>query len=150
MRLLLVRHAVALRRRDWVGDDLARPLTPRGVAQAEALPDRLRDYEVKRILSSPFVRCIDTVHPLAVERGLPVEETAELAEGRGTDLATRLDRDEDAAVVLCSHGDVLPQLLVALVPVLPEGEVICQKGSVWIVEAAPGRVARATYLPPPA
>lgn len=32
---------------------------------------RLRDYHITRIVSSPAVRCLQTVEPLAGERGLP-------------------------------------------------------------------------------
>jgi 8-oxo-(d)GTP phosphatase len=148
MALLFIRHAVALRRRDWTKPDALRPLSPRGYRQADGLPDALARFEVTRILSSPSTRCLETVQPLAARLGIPVEERAELAEGAGT-AALALLGGLDGTAVLCSHGDVVPELLAEVVGpgVLPPGELPCEKGSTWAVEEAR---TRATYLPPPA
>jgi len=148
MTLLFVRHAIALRRQDWTRDDDLRPLTPRGYEQAEALPALLESFGVGRILSSPSTRCVETVQPLAARLGLPVEERQELAEGAGA-AAARLLEGLDGTVVLCSHGDVVPELVPAVAPSArqDDGEMPCEKGSTWVVEDD-GRSAR--YLPPPA
>lgn len=146
MTLLLVRHAVALRRRDWSKPDALRPLTPRGIQQAEALPGLFADYAVDRILSSPSVRCVETMQPLAARLGLPVEELPQLAEGAGAVAATLL-RDLPGVVVVCSHGDVLPELLAVLSPAaVGDDEVPCAKGSTWILDGS--KAPR--YVPPPA
>jgi 8-oxo-dGTP diphosphatase len=147
MTLLLVRHAVALRRSDWKQPDHLRPLTPRGYAQAEALPELLAARPVDRVLSSPFLRCVETVTPLAARLALPVEELPQLAEGGGTSAAALLG-DLGGTVVLCSHGDVVPDLLAVLAPsvLAGGGDVPCEKGSTWVVEDD----GRASYLPPPA
>ena len=150
MPLLLVRHASALRRHDWSSPDFRRPLTPKGYAQAAALADQLAGYDVRRILSSPYVRCVETVEPLAARLGLPVEPVDALAEGAGASFLRLVDEVEtaDGAAVLCSHGDVLPILLEALAPAaaLSDPSRPCDKGSTWVV-AADRR--RADYLPPP-
>lgn len=148
MTLLFVRHAAALRRRDWTKPDDLRPLSPRGYQQAESLPGTLARFDVARILSSPSTRCLETVQPLAARLGLPIEERRELAEGAGTAALALLD-GLDATTVLCTHGDVLPELLPIVVDpgALPAGELPCEKGSTWAVEEAR---TRATYLPPPA
>jgi 8-oxo-(d)GTP phosphatase len=144
MTLLLVRHAVALRRSDWTKPDHLRPLTPRGAQQADALVAQLAAFGVDRILTSPSVRCVETVQPLAAELGLPVEELPQLAEGQDA-AAAELLRGLEGGVVACSHGDVLPALLAVLAPgvVPPAGEVECEKGSTWVLPEA-------RYLPPPA
>lgn len=148
MPLLLVRHAVALRRRDWSKPDHLRPLTPRGYAQADVLVDVLEPYGVTRILSSPYVRCVETVEPLAAKLGLPVETVDALAEGAGDD-AARLVPAMEGAVVLCSHGDVIPELFDVLAPDadLTDPSFPCEKGSTWVVD---DDRRRATYLAPPA
>ena len=69
MTLLLIRHASAGDRNDWVGDDLLRPLDGRGRSQASRLPELLGDYEIARVLSSPALRCVQTVEPLAALAG---------------------------------------------------------------------------------
>ena len=147
MPLLLVRHAVALRRRDWSKPDRDRPLTPKGYAQAQALVDVLSPFAVERILSSPYVRCVETVEPLAAKLGLPVETVDALAEGAG-DAAARLAPGLTGSVVLCSHGDVVPELFDALAPdaVLDEPGFPCGKGSTWVLD---DDRRRARYLPPP-
>src|SRR5688500_5133995 len=82
MPLYLVRHAKAGNRHHWTGDDVERPLSPKGQAQADGLAKALDGVPLTRVLSSPYVRCVQTVEPLAAAHGLEVEETPALAEGR--------------------------------------------------------------------
>lgn len=151
MTLLFVRHAIALRRQDWTRDDDLRPLTARGYQQAEALPDQLAGFDIDRILSSPATRCVDTVQPLAARLGLPVEEIGELAEGAGAK-AVALVEGATETIVLCSHGDVLPELVAAFASSArgAGGDIEFEKGATWVVEGATGQGAPARYLPPPA
>src|SRR3984893_7464329 len=79
----LVRHAKAGSRRDWEGPDECRPLTAAGRLQAAAIAERLRARPVTRLLSSPYLRCVQTLEPLAKELGLVVECDDDLAEGSG-------------------------------------------------------------------
>ena len=87
MPLLLVRHAHAGRRSAHEGDDRLRPLSKRGVAQAIALVPVLSGYRPQRILSSPSVRCRETVRPTADSLSVPVEALEELAEGHAAETA---------------------------------------------------------------
>lgn len=153
MAVLLVRHAVALARRKWNGPDELRPLTPRGVRQAETLPDGVADYEIERVLSSPAVRCVDTVQPLAKARRLETDETDDLAEGSTHLALARVRACASMPSVLCSHGDVIPWVL----EVLAERDGVdlglapkCAKGSTWVLEFEDSRCTRARYIPPPA
>ena len=148
MTVLLVRHAVAMRRRDWTKPDQLRPLTPKGFGQADGLVELLASFDIERIFSSPYVRCVQTVQPLAAKLGLQVEEIDELAEG-SDDEATELVKGlQDSTAVLCSHGDVVPALLSALAPHTYRGldELPIAKGSTWVVDH---HRDKATYLPPP-
>ena len=79
--VFLVRHAKAGDRSTWQGDDDGRPLTKAGRRQARALVDVFAGRPINRIVSSPAVRCVDTVEPLAEARGLAVEVRNELREG---------------------------------------------------------------------
>jgi phosphohistidine phosphatase SixA len=138
--LLLVRHADAGERRIWSGDDTKRPLDERGRHQAEALIGQLEGRQVTRILSSPYLRCTQTVEPLALERRLPVEHRQELAEGasRADVLALMGELAQDDSAVLCTHGDVVELLLGR------ESE----KGSTWVLEVDGDQVVTAEYLAP--
>jgi len=109
---ILVRHASAGSREEWSGSDRLRPLDDRGRRQAEGLVAALAGYPVERILSSPSVRCTETVLPLAGERGLDVEERLAVGEGASRESALALvDGVEGPGLVVCTHGDVVEELL---------------------------------------
>lgn len=146
MALLLVRHAHAGDRDAWDGPDHLRPLTPKGIGQAEGLVFALAGYPVEQVLSSPFTRCTQTVEPLALVRGVALERADALAEGHGVTALELVARLAGAPVALCTHGDVIGEVLGAM-PVPDDYRM--QKGSVWILEAEGGRYVRAHYLPPP-
>jgi 8-oxo-(d)GTP phosphatase len=138
--LLLVRHAEAGHRGDWEGDDRLRPVDERGSSRSEALVATLARFGPERILSSPAVRCTQTVEPLAAALGLPVEETEDLAENAGRERALALARGLQRTVaVLCTHGDVVEELL---------GEE-SEKGSTWVLELGEDGLVRREYVPPP-
>lgn len=145
----LVRHADAGQRNRWDGPDDARPLSDAGRRRAEELRAELVPSAPHRILSSPFVRCMETVQPLADALGLVVEPHPALAEGASIDRTWDLLESlaGAAGVVLCSHGDVIPPLLERMqrrgVTVRGPGTDVA-KGSVWTVEpGAEGRLAAA-------
>jgi broad specificity phosphatase PhoE len=139
--ILLVRHASAGKRKRWKGDDRLRPLDERGRKQAAKLPAALGMYDVERIWSSPYVRCVQTVEPLAQQLGLQVEHRDELAEGAGRSAALEVaERAGKSTVVLCTHGDIVTDLL---------GEE-SEKGSTSVLELVDGHVVRRDYLPPAA
>jgi phosphohistidine phosphatase SixA len=106
MSVILLRHASAGDRDAWSGDDRLRPLDERGRAQAVALRDLLRARGVQRVLSSPYVRCTQTVAPLELEI-VPDERLAEGAPVEGT---LALLHDLDGAVA-CTHGDVVEAVI---------------------------------------
>jgi 8-oxo-dGTP diphosphatase len=138
MPLLLVRHANAGRRSAYKGDDRLRPLSTRGRARAVALVPLLSHYRPQRILSSPFVRCCETVRPVAEALSLPVESVDELAEGRSSDAVALLGRMAGESAVLCTHGDVATAMLAVLdsSAVATDGELRLQKGEVWVIQTA--------------
>ena len=111
MIVYLVRHASAGHRPSWSGDDRLRPLDDRGRRQADALVDQLRGRDFKRIVSSPYVRCVESVVPLAHARGMAVEHADALAEGAGAEAALALFRSARVPLVACVHGDLCQELL---------------------------------------
>lgn len=147
---MVIRHADAGSRERWKGDDRLRPLTKKGRRQAKALVKQLAGRPLERILSSPYVRCVQTVEPLATERGLPIEETDALAEGAGLrSLLDLLDRLSGRPAALCTHGDIMYELLEELVRlglVSPDGARY-DKGAAWIVDEHEGRLLGARYMP---
>jgi 8-oxo-(d)GTP phosphatase len=103
--LLVIRHARAGDRDGWKGDDRRRPLDNRGRRQAQELVAQLAPFPISRILSSPYDRCVQTVEPLAAQRGLPIEQCDEVGEerqhGEGVALVRALAGEP---VVVCVHG----------------------------------------------
>lgn len=149
----LVRHAKALARYTWDEPDELRPLSKTGRRQAAALPEHFAGLAFARLVSSSFVRCVETFEPLAESLGATIEHADELAEGtsgRGAlDLVLALAAD--GPVAACTHGDVildaLTELRVAGVPLT--GTIECKKGSTWVLEVETGSFERGSYLPPP-
>lgn len=142
----LVRHAHA-----WVGPDLLRPLSELGSREAHGLLTQLRDYPIARILSSPAVRCLQTVEPLAQRRGLPIGPADVL--GVDADPAALVALLLDPAVgeaVLCSHGELIGAVLERLVghDLDDEVELAWPKGSTWVLDVDDGHLRRRHYLPP--
>jgi 8-oxo-(d)GTP phosphatase len=103
--VLLIRHGSAGDRTAWDGDDRARPLDERGLRQAASFVELLTPYEIERILSSPAVRCVQTVESLAAARGLAIEVREELAEELQSTLGAELVRSlAGGDAVVCGHG----------------------------------------------
>jgi Histidine phosphatase superfamily (branch 1) len=100
---VLLRHAAAGHRFDLEHDDHLRPLDARGERQSADLVDVLRPFGVRRVVSSPYARCVQTVEPLAAALGLQLEQDHRLAEGEG---AAATDLVHEDGVVCCTHGDI--------------------------------------------
>jgi 8-oxo-dGTP diphosphatase len=149
--VFLIRHAKAGSRRDWDGPDDQRPLSKAGRRQADGIVTQLGDRGVARILSSPFVRCRQTVEPLGERLHLLVEPSDSLAEGAPLTEALRLvEKVADEVVALCTHGDVVEELLGHLrrTGVL-NGDARLEKASTWVLHLEGGEVTGAEYVAPP-
>lgn len=143
MAVLFVRHAEAGDRHRWDGPDERRPLSPEGEAQAGGLVRLLDRFRIARVLSSPYLRCTQTVAPVAMSRRLDVETTDDLAEGAGRAglVLVRSLLEGPGDVVLCTHGDVMEDVLDGL-GVHRSQET--EKGATWVLEPGAAR-----YVPPP-
>jgi 8-oxo-dGTP diphosphatase len=102
--ILLVRHASAGDRYEWEGDDDLRPLDERGLRQAEELVELLAGYQVKQVVSSPALRCIQTLEPFALGLGFEVEIREELSEQRQSADGPALVASLHNAAVSCHGG----------------------------------------------
>ena len=154
MRVLLVRHTHAGVRGTWPGNDLDRELSERGRQQAAALVDQFAGEDIAAVRSSRAARCRASVQPLAVDRGLDVQDVPVLLEGsRPSDALAWLEAlDADAAVVACSHGDVIGGIVERLhergTPL--DGGRRWPKGSTWVLDVDDGLVVAGHLLAPPA
>jgi 8-oxo-dGTP diphosphatase len=151
--IYLLRHAKAGKSAQWSGPDEERPITRRGRRQARRLVERFERLEIGRIVSSPFVRCVQTVEPLAEARGLQVETADELAEETDVEIVLRfLSALGDEPTVVCGHGPEISALVLRFEAdgVDLSGLRGLAKGSVWVLEREGGRFVSARYLPAPA
>ncbi len=121
-RLLVVRHAKAKSRAKFQGpSDAERPLARRGRRQADSLVALLGAYGVDEVVSSSWLRCVETVQPYATARDLHVRRVELLTEERGAEhpgqvrkylerLASYAARHSSGAIVVCGHRPVLPDM----------------------------------------
>ena len=149
----LIRHAKAKSRLAWEEPDELRPLTKRGRREATALAARLDEEPLTRLVSSPFVRCVQTLEPLAVALDIPIETTDVLAEGADGARAAELmlSLAADGSIACCTHGDVLVDVvdLVAESGVALDAPRAAPVASTWVLSVADGRFVRAQFVDQP-
>jgi len=161
--VILVRHADAVGRKAWrqTGhtSDLARPLSARGEADAQALSELLSCFAPGRVISSGAQRCLATVAPYAALTGavletepvLAIDGTAEPdgpdwvpAEAAGQWIAEIATGAEPT--VICAHRQnlawLLDQACAALGAPVPSGPPL-RKGAFWVLQVSRGRLASA-------
>ncbi len=152
MTLYLIRHADAGNRDPYSPGDHLRGLSEDGMRQARRIADRLGDAGVTRVLSSPYPRCVETVEPLARRGGLEVEPEPLLAEGANglRTYALMLDLAGTDAV-LCSHGDVIPEVIriLRVTGTVIDGQSGNAKGSVWTITTNGESLLTASYAKTP-
>jgi 8-oxo-dGTP diphosphatase len=149
--IYLVRHAKAGERRVWEGDDRARPLSKLGWKQSEAIAKRLAAKGACSLYSSPYLRCVQTLEPLADRLGLEIHQDERLHEGAAFEPVLDLLGEVSTGAVLCSHGDIIPETIQALarrgmeVQTPPDW----RKGSIWVLRRKGERITKGKVWPPP-
>jgi phosphohistidine phosphatase SixA len=154
MQIVVVRHAHAEPKKTWTGPDSDRPLVQRGRRQAKGLSAIIGGRRPVRVISSPALRCQQTVEHYARETGLEVETSRLLARDAGPaarDLLKQLVEDGRSPVMICTHREVINELLpqlardyhYKLVHRLPGA-----KGGAWILQFRSGKLDKVDYRPP--
>ena len=151
--LILLRHATALPRSGWTGDDASRPLDDSGRADAKALAGLLSCFAPRaHVVSSPAVRCLETVRPYAglagagvrAERALRIPSSETEAAGSAPLIAGAVRAGGPA--VFCVHRENLPALRAAAVEALgmPAGSALpddwgdpLPTSGFWVLHVAP-------------
>jgi 8-oxo-dGTP pyrophosphatase MutT (NUDIX family) len=139
--LPLVRHAHAGKRDAFPGDDAARPLDPRGRADAATSAPLLALFDPERLYSAAPLRCRQTLQPLAERLGLPIVVDPAFDEpAAGAQLSDQVARAAARLIalqageraVVCSQGKVIPPLLALLDGADPAG-YRTPKGGGWML-----------------
>lgn len=155
--LILLRHAKALKRVDWNGDDSDRPLNNVGQVVAEKLKDHLSMFGIDEVHSSDAYRCISTIKPIVDKFGLKYFITDQLSEYlfEKDDLIAQSYVKELAKFggnyLVCSHNPILPIILDRLLR-YPENfdiDADLEPGDAWVVHHRGGRAFAVNYLKAP-
>ena len=148
----LVRHAKAGERRVWEAPDVERPLSSKGWKQARSVAARLAEQGVSSLYSSPYVRCVQTLEPLSELTGAEIVIDERLAEEQDFEPVLDLLTEVDSGSVLCSHGDIIPAVLQALVRrgMEVQSDADWRKATVWVLRRKGDRITKGKVWPPPA
>ncbi len=153
MTVYFVRHAKAGSRANWDGDDIDRPLSANGWHQARMVGAKLAKRSPSALYASPYLRCVQSLEPLAELCDLEIIADDRLAEGGSFEQVLILLAEAPDDAVLCSHGDVIPETIAALqrrgCRILNQPD--WRKATVWRLERSlSGEFETARVTPPPA
>lgn len=118
--LIIIRHAKATPRNEWSGAEAKRPLLPEGKQQAKRLIRLLNAYSPKRLVTSPWTRCDQTIEPFAKANKRKIIYRSQLTElssalsPRRTINAVEALFDSTKSALICSHRPALPTITKTL------------------------------------
>jgi len=119
--LVILRHSKAMKRSDFAGaNDSLRPLSGKGRRQSKILVDALDSYGIEHLISSPSVRCLETLQRYAKYLDTKIQVIDSLSESgheaKPHETAAQvLDLLLDPApTVVCSHRPVMSTITDAL------------------------------------
>ena len=137
----MLRHAKALERTEWQGEDEDRPLQLVGQLQAKRMHSLYQVFGLEEIHTSDAVRCLDTVAQMAKVLELtPVitnavsEYTYKKHKEKAIEYAKELIK-KNKQIVLCSHNPVLPRMMEKLTKKIdfdyPDNKLM--PGEAWVL-----------------
>ena len=155
--LVLLRHAKALKREEWDGDDADRPLNNVGQLQTKRLLPQFFPYNITEVHSSDAYRCMQTVEDLTRALDLNLFIALDLSEDA-------FAKDKDAAldyvsslmidgknVLICSHNPILPKVLKKLVgkKYFKEMDSKLEPAQAWVIHHRDGEVCAVDWVESP-
>jgi 8-oxo-dGTP diphosphatase len=155
--LVLLRHAKALKREEWDGDDADRPLNNLGQLQTKRLLPQFFPYNIAEVHSSDAYRCMQTVEDLTRALDLNLFIALDLSEDA-------FAKDKDAAldyvsslmldgknVLICSHNPILPKVLKKLVgkKYFKEMDSKLEPAQAWVIHHRDGEVCAVDWIESP-
>ena len=155
--LVLLRHAKAIKREDWDGDDGDRPLGNVGQIQAKRLLSKYLPYAIKEMHSSDAMRCIETIEPMARALQMHPIFSTDLSEYRyAKDKAVALDYAQDLMIrnqsaIICSHNPILPKLLKKLIGKknFKELDQKLEPAEAWVLHHRDGEIIAVDWVSAP-
>ena len=119
--LIITRHGKATAHDQWDGLDSLRPLVAQGMQQARDIAGGLAAFGPDAIMSSPAIRCLQTIAPLSYKLGMEIRESGKISQDKWTSEGDRVVDFVSARlrkavpVVMCSHGPVIPQIVSEII-----------------------------------
>ena len=151
MTLYIVRHAKAGKRSEWDGPDTLRPLSDKGWEQSQAIAEKLIDLKPSSLISSPAVRCMQTLEPLSKATKIKIVTDQRLFEDGDVAKMFELLVDAQDSTVISSHGDMIPEVIKILQRRGMEiySKPDWRKATVWVVERTKNGFKSAVVMAPP-
>lgn len=154
--LIIVRHGKAFPRSKWHETEHVRPLLALGTRQSMALTGLLAAWRIKKVVSSPWKRCVATLKPYSAAVGksiktvAPLSEKANAANPKKTAKALVAILEKGKPTVVCTHRPVLPTVLsvladhapTGLAERLPKKDPFMNPGEILVAYVRPGPVPR--------
>jgi len=155
--LVLLRHAKAVKREDWDGDDGDRPLARLGQLQAKRLLPLYLPYAIAEIHSSDAQRCIETIESISRSFEMNPIYSADLSEyGYEKDKEAPLDyvqnlMDQGKSAIICSHNPILPKMLKKLIGKknFKQLDQKLEPGEAWVLHYRDGEIIAVDWLEAP-
>ncbi|MDO8645180.1 MAG: phosphoglycerate mutase family protein, partial [Candidatus Planktophila sp.] len=155
--LVLLRHAKAIKREDWDGDDGDRPLGNTGQIQAKRLLSKYLPYAIKEVHSSDAMRCIETIEPMTRALQMHPIFSTDLSEYRfAKDKEVALDYAQDLMIrnqsaIICSHNPILPKLLRKLIGKKNFKELVqkLEPAEAWVLHHRDGEIIAIDWVSAP-
>jgi 8-oxo-dGTP diphosphatase len=119
--LIIARHGKATPHDEWDGEDSLRPLAAVGMQQSRDIAGGLAAFGPAVIVSSPAIRCLQTVAPLSYKLGMEIRESGKISQDKWTKEGDRVADFISARfrkgvpAVMCSHGPVIPQIVSEII-----------------------------------
>ncbi len=155
--LVLLRHAKAIKREDWDGDEGDRPLGNIGQIQAKRLLSKYLPYAIKEVHSSDAMRCIETIEPMTRALQMHPIFSSDLSEYRfAKDKEAALDYAQDLMIrnqsaIICSHNPILPKVLKKLIGKKNFKELVqkLEPAEAWVLHHRDGEIIAIDWISAP-
>ena len=153
--LVLLRHAKAVKREEWDGDDGDRPLDIVGQRQAKKFLPNFLPYDLQEIHSSDAMRCLETLEYLAKALQAKTTVTQDLSEyGYSRDKEspikyTKKLLKKGVSVLVCSHNPILPKMVKELIGKKNFKNLDYEKlspGDAWVLHHRDGEIVAIDWV----
>lgn len=152
--LILLRHAKALDRKEWSGDDEDRPLTEDGRRQVQKLIKTMHVYGLTSIHTSDAIRCLDTAKPIADALGIELVVNSKLSEyeyhrdGKSAAKYIKGLFEQDERVLVCGHNPILTKIIKKMARRLDmyQEDFSLGKGDAFILHRSKGKIRDLDHL----